>query len=137
MLPFTKIDHPLALPYACVGCGMQLGPFVDTKREIRGYGSVIVCAKCAKTIAEQLGFAPGKKLDELSKAVKREAELEREIDGLRQGTVERDDRLSRLTRHNQALEEQNKQLIGRVEQLQQRFRDEAKAALELVGGEAA
>ena len=133
MLPFAVIPSPLRFPYACVGCGNQKGPLVNTHRELPGYGDVYVCKRCAKQIAEVLGFAPGEKLAELEQAVDIHAADELEIGVLRTKIAEVELERKELEAKLAATEDMLGEAHGRVIQLEGRLAEDARAALELVG----
>lgn len=136
MIEFIAVDHPTAFPQACMVCMGQKGPMVDVHRELPS-GHVYICQVCAKSISRVLGFAEGKKLDELEQAATRAYEQER-VSARLEGEL-REERRLRAVEHRsleQSIEQVNF-LNGRVKQLEKRLREEASAALELVGGEAA
>jgi hypothetical protein len=127
-------------PKACVGCGGNIGPFVDVAEiEIPTVNGpiawhVYLCHRiCARSVARVGGYAPGKKMNELSNAAIQLAEAEKEKESL-------SERLEVATAfiatQNAGLEEKTQKidfLEGRVKQLQERITAEARANLNLVG----
>jgi hypothetical protein len=136
VIDFIVVPVPTAFPQACVGCGSQKGPLVDTHREIAG-GHVYWCSVCAKTSARLLGFAEGAKLDELEGAANAVVEREREIGSLRDIVLRHEGAEARLVSRVKQQEEEIETLAARVAQLETRLRENAQVALSLVGGEVA
>jgi hypothetical protein len=132
MIDYIAVPHATAFPQSCVCCLSQKGPFVDTHRE-SPTGHVYVCSACAKTIARVMGFAEGRKLDELADAAGSVHTLEREIDGLREALGEREGALLTAGLRIKEADEHMSIMQGRIEQLEGRLRAHAAAALSLVG----
>jgi hypothetical protein len=131
-------------PKACVGCGGNIGPFIDVAEiEIPTVNGpiawhVYLCHRiCARSVARVGGYAPGKKMNELSNAAVQLAEKEKELAAIyekRNGLL---DTVKGLTAKEALKDERIAYLEGRVSQLQGRIASEAQANLALVGDDAA
>jgi len=58
---YKILDHPVALPNKCVGCGIGHNDggrvkFVDTGHELEFYGVIYLCSNCFNEVAESLGY---------------------------------------------------------------------------------
>lgn len=73
------VDHAPHVPCACCICTNQTGPFADMFFEDRA-GRKYVCKRCARSVSRLFGFAPGKRLDELSEAASLVEGKDREIE---------------------------------------------------------
>jgi hypothetical protein len=127
-------------PRFCVACHGNIGPFVDVAEiEIATVNGpiayhVYLCHRiCARAVARIGGYAPGKKMNELSNAAVQLREKEKEL-------VERDEivRILRAESANRAgaigaLQQAYDQAIGRVKQLEGVIGEKARADLNLVG----
>ena len=136
MYDWQRVEGATLFPFRCVACAEQRD-VLDTGGQIPQWGQIYLCKNCARTAARLFGFSKGKELDRLSGA----AEVLDSVEGERdQYKAERDELQKELMKADLALDEatkENAQLKGRVAQLQSRIAEEAKAALELVGGDAA
>jgi hypothetical protein len=61
------VEAAVLAPYGCATCGSTKGPLLDWVLE-NALGRVYTCKLCARMGSRAFGFAPGKKLDELSDA---------------------------------------------------------------------
>lgn len=75
------VTHAQMEPYACCVCTNTTGPFSDTFFEDR-FGRKYLCLRCVKTNARIHGYAPGKRMDELSEAAALVEGKDAEIAGL-------------------------------------------------------
>jgi hypothetical protein len=132
-------------PRRCVHCGGNIGPFVDVAEieipTVNGpiaYHIYLCHRMCARSVARVGGYAPGKKMQELSNAAVQLAEAEKEKAALiekRDGLMET---VKALAVKETLKDERIAFLEGRVSQLQGRIAAEAQANLALVtGGDAA
>lgn len=61
MPEFRKVDHAVASPTTCVGCGTHAGPFIDLGIALPVYGALYLCVEtesrvgCAGQIAKLNG----------------------------------------------------------------------------------
>jgi hypothetical protein len=132
-------------PRCCVVCGGNIGPFVDVAEiEIATVNGpiayhVYLCHRIhAREVARIGGYAPGKKMQELSNAAEQLREKEKELAALvekRDGLL---DTVKGLAAKELMKDERIAFLEGRVSQLQGRIATEAQANLAMVaGGDAA
>lgn len=121
------VPAPTIAPWGCSFCQSATGPLLDTFYE-NPLGRQYVCKKCARSHARGFGFAPGKRMDELSDAAAllevKEAELvaqQAQIEGL---TLE----VARLKGYQADLEQRLEESLGR-EQTRAHIEQQAKELL--------
>ena len=136
MYDWQKVEGATLFPYHCVSC-LNQRDVLDTNVDLPQWGHVYVCKVCARTSARIFGFSKGKEQDKLANAAEVVEELEKLVEETNGERKRLGDELIKAELHNDSLMKENAQLKGRVAQLQSRIADEARAALELVGGDAA
>lgn len=133
MLEFESVPVPAIAPQACVGCGGGQGPMVDMQRELRGWGRVYACASCVERQARALGMVKGKQRNELLAVARDLKDRDVALAGLQESLEA--ERLEHAAIAEQArnLGELYSVATGRIQQLEARIADDARAALDLVG----
>jgi hypothetical protein len=127
-------------PRFCVACHGNIGPFVDVAEiEIATVNGpiayhVYLCHRiCARAVARVGGYAPGKKMNELSNAAVQLAEAEKELADLKERLFTAGLVGEEMIRRLEGREERINFLEGRVKQLEGVIGEKARADLNLVG----
>jgi hypothetical protein len=127
-------------PRACVVCNGNIGPFVDVGEiEIATVNGPIpyhiyLCHRIhAREVARIGGYAPGKKMNELSNAAVQLAEAEKELADLKERLFTAGLVGEEMIRRLEGREERINFLEGRVKQLEGVIGEKARADLNLVG----
>ena len=123
------------MPFRCTFCQNQ-HDLVDTQVELIGGLHGYICRNCVRAAAQKMNYV-GKGADRIETLTSQADVAEKERD---QYKTERDEAQKELLSTQFELEnaqKENANLRGRVAQLQSRIAEEARAALELVGGDAA
>lgn len=137
------VDVAQLAPKACVGCGGNIGPFVDVAEvEIPTVNGPIpwhfyLCKRvCARSVARLCGFAPGAKLDELANAAELLAAKEKENTEITAQLEVLRTKVGELHQDKVSKTQQVELLQGRVKQMRDRITSDAMANLALVDGDA-
>jgi hypothetical protein len=132
MLEFTLTEgQPLQRPWQCVVCSGSLGVMCDTHKELPQFGNVYVCETCVRHLARVFGLVKGARMTQLTRAATEIEKLEAELREARETAVTWREKAAEMSALKDGLAEDLASKSQRVEQLEARFTEYAKGALEM------
>ena len=140
MFDWQRVDGATLYPFRCLFCVEQrdvLDTMLDLEVGQLKWGRVYVCKNHARTGARLFGLSKGKEQERLLTADDALATLEKERDEYKKNAEVLGVMVKTVEGEAAAVREERDNLRGRVKQLEYRLAQEARAALELVGGDAA
>ena len=133
MREFESVPAPVFAPQLCVGCGGSTGPLVDMQRELKGWGHLYACAQCVERQARALGLTKGKPRTDMLAQVRELKERDIELDRLRERLAVTDADRREFEQKWLEIADRYSVATGRIQQLEERVKQDALQALELVG----